>query len=416
MHKRYDYAVVGGGVAGGYAVDAIRQRDPQGSIGLFSADRYRPYNRPPLSKEILLGLQTPEQAFLHPPEYYGEQHIDLRLQTHVTALRPAEQMIELEDGTPVGYGKLLYATGAQARRLNVPGSDLAGVYTLRSLDDCLAIEQAMQRSKTAVIIGGSFIGAELASAFAQQGVETTMVFPEPHLFGRLLDEDLGEQMDRFFQDHGVRVLKGHTPTRLDGQEGHVAAVTIDDGQRLPCDFVVLGVGVQLNVDLARAAGLAMSPEKGIVANRFLQSSVPDIYLAGDVASYEDVVFGQGHLRVEHWDTALRHGMAAGANMAGEQRVYDSLPYFFSLLFGLYIQVWGSMVGWDQVVARGRFESGSFARFYFRQGVLNAVLAAAQPREDLQTVQQWIRERRRYGEIAGLLADENVELTAEALPA
>ena len=211
---------------------------------------------------------------------------------------------------------------------------------------------------------------------------------------------------------GVRLLPGQRPVRYEG-EGRVSAVWTDRGERLPADMVVQGVGVQLNVEMARDAGLEMA-DKGVACDRTLRASHPQVYVAGDLAAYEDVIFGQGRLRVEHWDTALHQGMVAGANMAGEEQVYERLPYFYSLLFGLYFQAWGNLTGMDRVVARGRFAEGSFARFYFSRGILNAVLAAGWPRVELETAQHWIRVRKRFDDVGPLLADEKVPLT-EAIP-
>ena len=415
MRARYDYAILGGGVAGGEAAETIRRREPAATVVLFNAEPHRPYNRPPLSKGILLDLIEPERVFLRPAGYYEQRAIDLYTGAPVSRLDAREQALELEDGSRVGFGKLLYAPGSRPRRLSLPGSHLEQIYTLRTLDDSLSIRQAMRESETAIVIGGTFIAAEVASAFAQEGLTTTMVLPERHLSGGLLDDDLGRYLNRLFQEQGVRLLRGHRPVRFEGRR-RVSAVVTDGGERLYCDLVVVGIGARPNVELARDAGLAESADGGLLADRYLRSSHPNIYLAGDVASYADLIFGQGHLRVEHWDAALHHGMIAGANMAGAGEPYDRLPYFFSLLFGLYPQIWGNLTGWDRVVRRGEYREGSFAQFYFRQGVLNAVLAVARPHAEVDAARRWIRQRRLHDEVAPILADERADLAAELQPA
>ena len=408
MWERYDYCILGGGVAGGMAIEAIRARDPQGSIALLAAEPVRPYHRPPLSKEVLLGAMTAEQTYLRPPTYYERERVVLRTGTRVVRLDANGQTLELADGTRVAFGRLLFAPGSRARRLDLPGADLEGVFTLRTMDDSLAIREALTGAKAAVIIGGSFIGAEVASASAQQGVETVLVFPEAHLFARLFDEETGRAMDAMFVREGVRILPGRRPQRFVG-ERRVRGVMLDDGQEYPCDMAVMGVGVQLNVELAREAGLEMSPDGGVLVDHTLHTSNPRIWAAGDVASYDDVALGVGHLRVEHWDTALNHGLVAGANMAGAGQTFDHLPYFFSLLFGASPQVYGDLRGWEQVVGRGDLARGRYLRAYFRGGVFRAFLSLRRTRDEVEVAQRWLRERRRYEEIAPLLADESVPL-------
>jgi 3-phenylpropionate/trans-cinnamate dioxygenase ferredoxin reductase subunit len=296
-----------------------------------------------------------------------------------------------------------------ARRLPIPGADLPGSYTLRSLADADAIRAAAQPGKRALVVGGSFIGSETAAALAEMGLSVTMVFPEARLLDRVLTEELSAWLDGKYAAHGVGILNGRRPARLEGRAAVERAV-LDDGTALAVDLVVAGIGITLDTGLARAAGLALDERGAVLVDEFLRTSDPSIYAAGDIANWPDPTFGR-RLRVEHWDVARQQGLRAGRNMAGEGKPYAAVPYFYSdlHLFNLSLEAWGDLTAWEQTVLRGTLASGHFTLFYFAQGRLSGVLVSNPTDEERKLMPALVRTRGAYGDVAERLRDEGVDL-------
>jgi 3-phenylpropionate/trans-cinnamate dioxygenase ferredoxin reductase subunit len=409
--KDYKYVIVGGGLAGQRGADGIRKVDEEGSIALVTMEHHMPYQRPPLSKGYLMGKDGLDKVYIKEDAYYEENDIDVVSGVRATWLAPDTRVVTLDNGQLLQYEKLLLATGGYARCLQIPGNDLSGVFTLRTIKDADAIRKAAEKAKRALVLGGSFIGSEVASSLTQSGLGVTMVFPESRLLEAVVPEELSDWLCAKYEAQGVRVLAGNTPDRLEG-DGKVERAVLAVGETLDVDLVVMGVGLRLNTELPQAAGLELTDSGAVLVDEYLRTSDPDIYAAGDIAAWPDPVFGK-RLRVEHWDVARRQGRRAGQNMAGDEKPYTSLPYFFSDLFDLSFEVWGDLTSWDQVVRRGTLDSGSFAYYYFDQGKLAGVLASGRPDEERKPMQALVKARPAYEDLAAKLVYEDVDLGALA---
>jgi 3-phenylpropionate/trans-cinnamate dioxygenase ferredoxin reductase subunit len=384
------YVIIGGGLAGNAAAEAIRRRDKTGRVMVICAEPHLPYDRVPLSKDYLLGKIERQQVFLKNPRFYEHNSIEVLLHNPATALDVAQQYVTLTSGQQLGFDKLLLATGGRPRRLSITGAELEGIHYLRNLEDTEAIQGGLQGARRAVVIGGGFIGCELAAGFAQLGLETTVVELTPALLSLVVDVETSAFVTAYLQQQGVTILTDTAATQFMGVQGRVRAVATNTGKAIAADLVAVGVGIALNTELAAAAGLTV--DNGIVVNEYLQATA-SIFAAGDIARYYSPPLGR-HLRVEHYDVALQHGRLAGANMTGEPRAYMELPYFFSFMGALQINVMGDMSRREQCVRRGelRLDPG-FVQFYFADGLLQAALSINRNGALLQAVRERILSRR-----------------------
>ncbi|MGD2177609.1 MAG: FAD-dependent oxidoreductase [Anaerolineae bacterium] len=403
----YEYIIVGGGLAGQRAAQGIREVDTESTVALVTAEPHVPYERPPLSKGYLRGKEGLEAAYLKDDAWYGEKGIELMRDLLVTSVDAKAHTIALGDGQVLNYQKLLLATGGRAWRLPIPGADLANVFTLRTIKDSDAIRAAAENAERALTLGGSFIGSEVAASLAQIGLDVTMVFPGSRLLERVVPEAFSSVLHDKFEGAGVRIFSGTTPERLEG-DGAVDRAVLSSGETLQVDLVVMGVGIRLNTELAEGAGLELTGRGEVVVDEYLRTSDPDIYAAGDIAAWPDPTF-EKRLRVEHWDVARRQGLRAGRNMAGQQKRYTSLPYFFSDMFDLSFEVWGHLMSWDQTVLRGELGSSSYKLFYFDHGKLAGVLTVGRLGDDRKVIPKLVRAHLAYDRVADALRDEGVEL-------
>ncbi|MGM0401840.1 MAG: NAD(P)/FAD-dependent oxidoreductase, partial [Chloroflexota bacterium] len=270
-----------------------------------------------------------------------------------------------------------------------------------------AIQEAGGEGKHALIMGGSFIGSEVASSLTQRGAEVTMIFPESGILGYIVSKGLSEFLTEVYQQKNVTVLPEVICETLEG-DGNVERAVLSNGQSLDVDLVVMGVGIALNTELAQEAGLELGEDEAVIVDEHLRSSDPNIYCAGDIAAWPDPTFGE-RLRVEHWDVARRQGRRAGRNMAGEEEAYNALPYFFSDMFDLSFEVWGNLASWERTVERGSLEERSVAYYYFDEGKMVGVFAMGRPSEERSPMQELVKARVAYDEVADVLRDEGVEL-------
>ncbi len=402
------YVIIGGGLAGQRGADGIRKVDAEGSLTLVTAEPHMPYERPPLSKGYLAGEEGLDHVYLKDAAYYEENGIEILSGVKATKLDTAAQSVALENGQELHYEKLLLATGGHAWRLPLPGAELKNVFTLRTIEDADAIRVAARSNKRALVIGGSFIGSEVAASLTQFDLDITVVFLESRLLERIAPPALSDSLRSKFKVHGVRILPQTKPEALEG-DGQVQRVKLQGGETLDVDMVVMGVGIRLNTALARDAGLKLNDKGAIIVDETLRTSDPNVYAAGDIAAWPDPTFDK-RLRVEHWDVARRQGLRAGRNMAGDEKAYTSLPYFFSDLFDLSFEVWGNLSSWDQTVLRGDLETGSFAFYYFDQGRMVGVLANGRPDEERKPMQTLVKARPAYDDVAAQLGDTTVDLT------
>jgi NADPH-dependent 2,4-dienoyl-CoA reductase/sulfur reductase-like enzyme len=324
----HDYVVIGGGTAGAAAVQGIRSVDEAGSILLLGAEPHLPYDRPPLTKDLWFGKTTVEEIAVEPLAFYEAQRVECVLGRPAVTLDARAKRLTDAKGDEYRYGKLLLATGGEPRRLAIPGGDLDGISYYRRLDDYLAARATARAGRSAVVVGGGFIGSEIAAALTKAGVAVTMLFQGAYLVDRIFPESLGRALTSEYEGRGVRLLAGDEPTRIEAQ-GDGFVTTTKSGASLSSDMMIVGIGITPAVDLARAAGLDVG--NGVVVDELLQTSAPDVFAAGDNALFPYQALGK-RMRVEHWDNAVSQGRAAGRNMAGAHEPYTHMPFFFSDLF------------------------------------------------------------------------------------
>ncbi|HEY3217347.1 MAG TPA: FAD-dependent oxidoreductase [Candidatus Eisenbacteria bacterium] len=353
----YDYVIIGGGLAAVSAAEGIRGRDRSGSILILSRENHPPYHRPPLSKDLWFGKSTKDRLPVHEPGYYRGHNLELALRREAVEVDPGEREVWDDHGTVYRYGKLLLATGGRPRRLNVEGGDHDGIRYFRYLEDYLYLESRLEHFRHALVVGGGFIGCELAAALCHAGKEVTLLYPEEYPLNKVLPRELGLFVADYYRERGVEAISGESVVRFDDRGGEVMASTAN-GNTVTTHLVVVGIGIEPQADLAEAAGLEVS--NGIEVDEYGRTSEENVYAAGDVAEFPSVPLDR-RMRVEHWDHAIQHGKAVGANMAGANRPYTYLPFFYSDLFDL---------GWEAVgEVESSLETHAVWKEEFRQGVV-----------------------------------------------
>jgi 3-phenylpropionate/trans-cinnamate dioxygenase ferredoxin reductase component len=353
------FVIVGASLAGAKAAETLRAEGFDERVVLIGAEDERPYERPPLSKDYLRGEVERETVYVHPEGFYADHDIELRLGRTAVSLNLAGSELALDDGERLHYDRLLLATGAEPRRLSIPGGDLDGVLYLRSVADCDGLRGRLDRGGAVVVIGAGWIGAEVAASARQRGLEVTVIDPLTVPLERVLGTEVGAVYRDIHLDHGVQMLLG---TGVEAFEGGTAVerVRTSDGRELECDFVVVGVGVQPRFGLAAQAGLAVG--NGILVDEHLQTSAPGVFAAGDVANAHHPFYGE-RIRVEHWANALHQGPVAARAMLGEPDVSDRLPYFFSDQYDVGMEYAGFARTWDRVIFRGDPATREFIAFW-----------------------------------------------------
>jgi len=327
---RHAYVIVGGGLAGASAIEGIRRHDPNGGILMLARENFAPYQRPPLSKDLWFGRATLEELPVHPDGFYREHGVELLLRREAVELDPARHLVWDERGVEHGYDRLLLATGGRPRRLATPGAEIDGLHYFRNLEDYVFLARRLDRFEHALVVGGGFVGTELAAALRHAGKEVTLLVDREYPLARVLARDLGLAVAERFRREGIETVSEDRLAALEESQGLIRAHTASGGV-ISTQTVLVGIGVEPDVDLAEAAGLDV--DDGIVVDEFARTTDPDIYAAGDVARYPCVPLGHS-VRVEHWEHARAHGRCAGANLAGATEPYEGLPYFFSDLFDL----------------------------------------------------------------------------------
>jgi 3-phenylpropionate/trans-cinnamate dioxygenase ferredoxin reductase component len=353
------FVIVGASLAGAKAAEALRAEGFDERVVLIGAEDERPYERPPLSKDYLRGEVDRETVYVHPEGFYTDHDIELRLGRTAVSLNTAAGELALDNGERLSYDRLLLTLGAEPRRLSIPGGELDGVLYLRSVADCDALRDRLDRGGAVVVIGAGWIGAEVAASARQRGLEVTVLDPLTVPLERVLGTDVGAVYRDLHLDHGVRMLLGTSVEAFEGANV-VERVRTTDGRTLECDFVVVGVGVQPRTGLAAQAGLAV--DNGILVDQHLQTGAPNVFAAGDVANAHHPFYGE-RIRVEHWANALHQGPVAARAMLGEPDVYDRLPYFFSDQYEVGMEYAGFARTWDRVVFRGDPATREFIAFW-----------------------------------------------------
>lgn len=399
------YILIGGGLAATKAAEQLRRLDAEASITLVSDEPELPYDKPPLSKEYLQGEWDDTKILLNPPEFYEEKQITVKLGNPARSIDTPNKLVTLTDDETLEYDKLLLATGARARAIDLPGADLDGVYYLRRRSDSAAIRDAAKAGAHAVLIGAGFIGMEVAASLTQRGVHVTVLEAAPYIWSRFLDKDMAEYFQRRSQEKGVVLHAGVAPVRFTGEK-HVTGVAIEGGVVIPADFVCVGVGVELNIDLATETGLLI--DNGVVTNEYLETSAPDVYAAGDIVNYYDPIF-EKRRRLEHWGHAEYTGLLAAQNMFGNRAPYDLLSYVWSDIFNLHIEFAGEEKEYDETILRGDRDSDAFVLMYLKEHRLRAYLAVNTSPRNFLPMQRMIRQRTDLRDKKAQLADGSVEM-------
>jgi 3-phenylpropionate/trans-cinnamate dioxygenase ferredoxin reductase component len=360
------YLIIGASLAGAKAAETLREEGFDGPLVMVGAERELPYERPPLSKDYLLGKAERETVYVHPQLWYAEHQVDLRLGVAATGIHPGAHEVTLADGSQIGYAKLLLTTGSSPRRLSVPGAGLDGVLYLRNVGDSDRIKAALQSSSRVAVIGAGWIGLEVAAAARAAGAAVTVLEMAELPLLRVLGRQVAQVFATLHRDHGVDLRCGVHVAEITGHNGQADGVLLADGSRIDADVIIAGVGITPNTQLAAAAGLDIS--NGIRVDAQLRSSDPDIYAAGDVASAFHPRLGQ-HIRVEHWANALHQPQAAARAMLGQDVAYDRVPYFFTDQYDLGLEYSGYVEpdGYDEVVFRGDVGGREFIAFWLSGG-------------------------------------------------
>ncbi|MDP3025783.1 MAG: FAD-dependent oxidoreductase [candidate division Zixibacteria bacterium] len=367
--QSYTYIIVGAGLAGGCAADAIREHDKKGSVLLVGDEKHLPYDRPHLSKKLWFGKKKVEEIFLHDQNYYDENGIHIKLGTRIVELDARRKAVRDGNGSSFRYEKLLLATGGIPRTLPIPGGNLEGVCYYRYLDDYLRIRKEAKEGKSAVVIGGGFIGSEIAAALNINRVKVTMIFPEPYLVQRVFPDYLGKTIQQHYIEREITILNGDKPSSF-VKNGDKFITRTGNGKQVESDLLIVGIGITPVIDLAQQAGLKVG--NGIVVNEYLQTSDPNIYAAGDNAYFPYQALGQ-NMRVEHWDNAINQGKWAGRNMAGAYEQFDYMPYFFSDLFEFGYEAVGEVDSQIETFADWQKENDTGVIYYLKEGKVRGLM-------------------------------------------
>ena len=406
--RAVDYLLIGGGLASANCARWLREEGADGSILLVGRENDPPYNRPPLSKKYLGGQESREDILFRPDEWWDEQKIDLLTRTSVMKLDGDGRRATLSNRDEVSFDKALLATGANVRRLRAEGGDLEGIHYLRAIGNSDAIAAHAPEAERVVLIGGSYIGCEVAATLTARGSKCAIVMMEDVTLERVYGAEVGRFFQGVLEEHGVEIHGSDSLARFEGEDGRVTHVVTEGGLSLEAGCVVIGAGVIPDVTLAKAAGLELGESGGVKCSSRLETSVPGIYTAGDICEYDSVVHGRS-LRIEHWDVAFNMGKTAALNMLGRDVAHEEIPYFFSDLAD-----WASSEyvgpGAGEPVIRGSMEDGEFTAFYVEpdSGAVTAALTVGRS-DDLDHARRFIREttappRERLADLDSDLAD------------
>jgi NADPH-dependent 2,4-dienoyl-CoA reductase/sulfur reductase-like enzyme len=366
---QYPYIIVGGGLTGASAIEGIRAHDHDGPILLLSRENHPPYHRPPLSKDLWFGKSTMDKLPVHDESFYRENQVEVALRREAVELDAERRRLWDDHGTMYEYGRLLIATGGFPRRFSVPGAEHASIGYYRYLEDYLALQERLQHLRHALVIGGGFIGMEIAAALRHAGKEVTLLYPEPWPLQKVLPRDLGAFVADYYRQQGVEAVSEEKVMHFEHHGGEITAHTAG-GNMVTTELVIAGIGIMPAIDLAEAAGLEVS--NGIEVDEYARTTDAYIYAAGDVAEFPYLALDR-RMRIEHWDHAIQHGKAAGANMAGANRPYTHLPFFYSDLFDLGWEAVGEVDSELEVHAVWKQEHREGVLYYLRDEVVRGAL-------------------------------------------
>jgi 3-phenylpropionate/trans-cinnamate dioxygenase ferredoxin reductase subunit len=371
-NRKVNYLLIGGGLASANCARWLREEGAEGEILLVGREPDAPYNRPECSKGYLRGEESREEPLFRPAEWWEDQHVELLTRTSVTGLDLEAKTAKLSSKEEVEFGKALIATGANVRRLNVEGCELEEIHYLRTLGNADAIRASAKDAENVVLIGGSYIGCEVAASMTMLGKQATIVMQEEHTLERGFGKQAGRFVEGLLKEHGVRIHGEDELERFEG-EGRAAKVITRGGLELEADAVVIGAGVAPDIGLAKRAGLEIGERGGVRCSSRLESSAKGVWAAGDMCEYDSVLHRE-YVRIEHWDVAFNHGKTAALNMLGRDVAHEVVPYFYSVLgdWG-ELEYVGPAYAWDEEIVRGSYEGGEFTTWYLQEGQVKAAL-------------------------------------------
>ena len=402
MTSEPTFVVIGAGQAGGRAVETMRAEGFMGRIVLLGAEPHVPYERPPLSKQMLIGDDGPERTYLRDAAFYRDNHIELRLGAVAVAIDRGARSVRLSGGDTLSYDKLLLTTGARVRRLSAPGADLADIHYLRDIADSLAIRKRLEEGASLVMVGGGYIGLEVAAAARSRGVRVTVLEMAPVAMNRVVAPEIGRFFEAVHRERGVDIRTGVSVEGFEG-DGRVERVVCAGGTSVPAGFVVVGVGIDAAAELAEQAGIAV--DNGIVVDACGRTSDAHVFAAGDVANHPNSMLGR-RLRLESWQNAQNQAIAVARAMCGNAEPYAEVPWFWSNQYDLNLQMVGLPEKWDRLVVRGDMASRKFSAFYLDDGTIVAANAINIPR-DIRVARALIEQKARPD--ADRLADPDTPL-------
>ena len=396
------FVIVGASLAGGTAAATLREEGFGGRVILIGEEEHPPYERPPLSKAYLRGETAFEETLVRPADFWASKDIETRFGQRATRVAAAESTVELSNGEVIGFDRLLIATGSRNRRFPIPGLDLDGVYDLRTVDDCDRIRKELVPSRRAAIVGMGFIGSEISASLRQLGLDVVVVEGGKVPLARALGEQVGRVMEHIHRDHGVEMIFGDHVSGFEGTR-RVETVVTQRGQRVDCDFVVVGVGVEPVTDFLVGSGIVL--DDGVVVDEYCRTNIENVFAAGDVTNHYHPIFKQ-KMRVEHWRNALDQGATAARNMMGMETVYEEIHWFWSDQYDYNLQYAGFHRDWDEFVVRGSLGERDFIAFYLKDGIVAAAVGLNRGR-DVRRALKLIRARATVD--TGLLGDDGVDL-------
>lgn len=403
--KKYKYLIIGGGTTAGYAAsEFVDHGIPEGELCIVSAESILPMNRPPLSKEYLKDEDQDDEILINERDFYRLRGVDVKLETCATRVNFGDKEAELDNGETLQYEKLLIATGSGLRTLAMEGSNLDNIFYLRNIKHSDRIRENAKKSTRVVVVGGGYIGTEAAAGLTELGVDVTMILPEEKLLAKFATADIASFFQNKFRQKGVEILLREEVVKFHG-DGKVEEVELKSGKRLPADMVVAGIGVEPNVKLFEDTRLNIN--NGIVVNEYCETNIPDVYAAGDVVEFPDLVFDK--LRhVEHWEHAFEQGKHVAKVMTGKREPYIFLPFFFSDVFDYSYEYFGDNESADVARNRGDLEKGDFSTWWFDgQRLVAAFVMSTRPEEEGKRAREWIKNKMNIDK--DNIHDEDVEL-------
>lgn len=405
--REVDFLLVGGGLAAASCASELRKQGAEGSILLVGREPEPPYERPPLSKEYLRGDASRADAYVNDPSWYEENDVELAIGKNVMSIDPEAKTAKVQGGLEVAFGQALLATGSNVNILRIEGAENEGIHYLRAYGNADAIREDAEKAGRVVLVGGSYIAAEVAASLAARGTACTMVALEEVALSRTFGDDAGRFLQEGLESHGVTFVGGESVSAFEG-DGRVSSVLTESGRSFECDMVVVGAGVRPDMMLAQRAGLDC--DNGIICDSKLHTSALGIYAAGDACSYDSVVHGR-RIRVEHWDVAMQQGMHAARNMLGADADYDVVPYFFSDLDDwASLEYVGPAADWDEEIWRGSRADGEFSVWYLKGGKVAGCLSLGRS-EDLSEARRMIFEGTDIAGAKDRIADANAALSS-----